>query len=216
MNQSQLSRGTYYSAWHRVEIFIFSFTEMPTKSSQPFRRNAHKKAGRIRPWRQSFSEVLFLSKIQTERLRRASNRGQKLHFFLFIHTNLLSFWKKVRYALKSCKDFTHFSYEKNWNFMQYKKKGEEGERILRILKVICCSVKLWGMVFLHWASHYRNSPNVNMFPKNFQWDNKCHTLHAFRKVRSKEIWDPVKRIMKLHLLNIYGKIFLVIQWITAV
>lgn len=60
--------------------------------------------------------------------------GEKTAIFFFIHTNLLSFWKKMRYALKSCKDFTHFLYEKNWNFMQNKIKGKEGERILRILK----------------------------------------------------------------------------------
>lgn len=86
--QIQLSRDTYYSAWHRAEIFIFSFTEMPTKSSQPFQRNTHKKAGRIRPWRQSFSEVLFLSKKQTERLRRASNRGKICNFFFFSSTQI--------------------------------------------------------------------------------------------------------------------------------
>lgn len=62
--------------------------------------------------------------------------GGKLQFF-FIHTNLLSFWKKWIYALKSCTDFTHFSIWKNLKLhaIQDKGKGRRSSKdVKRILK----------------------------------------------------------------------------------
>lgn len=184
---------------------------MPTEFSQTSRKDTHKKVAKIRLWRNRFSEVSFLSKKQTERLRRARNGGKRKK--KIIHTNLLSFWKKLRYALKSCEDFTHFLIWKKLKLHVIQDKGRWRWKNIKDIKgkIICCYVQLRGKVFLYCATAI-----TEMFPRSFQWDNKCHTLHASRKFRRKEFWNPVKGIMKLHPLKIYGKIFPVTQLMTAV
>lgn len=79
INQIKSAEQRHYSAWHRPETCIFCFTEMPHahRIFTDFQKNTHKKVAKIRLWRNRFSEVSFLSKKQTERLRRARNRGKR-------------------------------------------------------------------------------------------------------------------------------------------
>lgn len=123
---NKVSWAETYMILHGTELkyayFLSQRCLMPTESSQTSRRDTHKKVGRIRPWRHSFSEVLLLSKKQTERLRRVSNRGKSYNFFSSAQTWCISErnwdmpWNVTRILLI-------FWYEKTWSFMQYKTEG---------------------------------------------------------------------------------------------